>query len=383
MPDVRTHSDRVLRSLRQSGPLTRGELGELCGLSRTTLYEVVSRLVDQGLVVATVPDAGPRGRGRPAELLALNPDAGRVLGVDFGRRAVRVAAMAVLHDDVGTAVERCPADAPWPERVALARRLADTLTGGRPRLDGFDGVGVSVTDPGAGSSAPVDRRALATLVGRSFGTRVRLDAAPRLAALAETVRGAAAGQRDVLYLELSDRVGGGLVSAGALHHGAHGRSGEFGHITVEPAGPSCACGGRGCLQTVASTGAVLRAYRAAADVPDLTAALCAGEPAAHAAVRRAGTYAGRVLAGLANALGPAAVVVGGELVTAAPALMEAVRRELGASVVGCGSRPPLLVRRAELGEFAAALGAVFLLRRPTEASRSKSGRRAFNPDPEY
>ncbi|WP_308401293.1 ROK family transcriptional regulator [Streptomyces sp. AC512_CC834] len=383
MPDVRTHSDRVLRSLRQSGPLTRGELGELCGLSRTTLYEVVSRLVDHGLVIATVPDAGPRGRGRPAERLALNPDAGRSLGIDFGRRIVRVAATAVPHDDIGTASEPCRPDAPWPERVALARRLADTLTGGRLRLDVFNGVGVSVTDPAAGSSAPVDRRALAALIGRSFGTRVRLDGAPRSAALAETVWGAAKGRRDVLYLELSDRVGGALVSAGALHHGAHGRSGEFGHITVEPAGAPCPCGGRGCLQTVASTTAVLNAYRATADLPDLAAALCAGEPAAHAAVRRAGTYAGRVLAGLANALGPGAVVVGGELVTAAPALMESVRRELRANVVRWGSQPPLLVRRAELGDFAAALGAVFLLRRPTDTSSSKSARSAFNPAPEY
>lgn len=383
MPDVHTYSDQVLRSLRQSGPLTRGELGELCGLSRTTLYEVVSRLVDRGLVVATVPDTGPRGRGRPAERLALNPDAGRVLGIDFGPRTVRVAAMAVPHDDIGTAGEQCPPDTPWPERVALARRLAGTLTAGRLRPGVLDGVGVSVTDPAAASSAPVDRRTLTALVGRGFGTRVRLDGAARLAALAETVWGAAKGHRDVLYLELSDRVGGGLVGAGALHHGAHGRSGEFGHITVEPGGTPCPCGGRGCLQTVASTTAVLNAYRATADVPDLVAALRAGEPAAHAAVRRAGTYAGRVLAGLANALGPGAVVVGGELATAAPALMEPVRRELWANVVRYGAQPPLLVRRAELGEFAAALGAVFLLRRPTDATSSKSGRTAFNPAPEF
>lgn len=376
-------ADQVLRSLRQSGPLTRGELGELCGLSRTTLYEVVSRLVDSGLVIATVPDDGPRGRGRPAEKLALNPEVGRVLGIDFGRRVVRVAAMTVVHDDISTASEALSPAAPWPERVAVARRLADTVTGGRLRLDALNGVGVSVTDPAAHSSAVIDQRALAVLIGRAFGTRVRFDDAARLAALGETVWGAAKGQQDVLYLELSDRVAGGLVSAGALHHGAHGRSGRFGHITVEPGGAPCPCGGRGCLQTVASTAAVLNAYRASADVPELVAALRSGEPAAHAVLRRAGTQVGRVLAGLANALGPGTVVVGGELVTVAPVLMESVRRELPADTGRCGSRPPLLVRRAELGDFAAALGALALLRRPTDSPSKEPIYAAFNPAVEY
>ena len=136
---------------------------------------------------------------------------------------------------------------------------------------------------------------------------------------------------------------------------------------MEPGGAPCACGGLGCLQTVASTTAVLNAYRAAADVPELVAALRSGEPAAHAAVARAGLHAGRVLAGLVNALEPRVVVVGGELATLAPTLMESVRRELRANIVPCGSRPPL-VRPAELGGFAAALGALSLLRKPTDAS---------------
>ncbi|WP_328869806.1 ROK family protein [Streptomyces sp. NBC_00287] len=408
------YGDQMLRLLRQFGPLTRSELGELSGLSRTTLYEVVSRLVDSGQVIAAVPDSTPRRRGRPAEKLAVNPDAGRVLGIDFGRRAVRVVAVAgdhadsrrdhlghhhlerhdldhhglerhgLGHDAISTATEAHSPTAPWPDRIALARRLADTLTGGRLRLDALNGVGVAVTGPAADSPAALDQRTLAVMMGRSFGTRVRLDNAVRLAALAETVWGAAQGQRDVLYLELSNPVGGALVSGGALHRGAHGRSGEFGHITAEPGGAPCPCGGQGCLQTVASTSAMLNAYRPGADLPDLMAALGSGDPAAHAVLRRAGTHVGRVLAGLVNALEPGIVVVGGELVTAGPTLMESVRRELLANVVRCGSRPSLLVRPAELGDHAAALGAASLLRQPGRApshsvgSELKAGRTGLN-----
>ncbi|WP_327593163.1 ROK family transcriptional regulator [Streptomyces chartreusis] len=374
------YGDRMLRLLREFGPLTRSELGELSGLSRTTLYEVVSRLVDSGQVIAAVPDSTRRGRGRPAEKLIPNPEAGRVLGIDFGRRAVRVVAVAGDRDDlerqdaISTASEAHSPTAQWPDRLVIARRLVGTLTGGRLRLDALNAVGVAVTGPATDARAPLDRRAMAVMMGRSLGTRVRIDNAARLAALAETVWGAAHGQRDVLYLELSDPVGGALVSGGVLHRGAHGRSGEFGHITAEPGGAKCPCGGRGCLQTVASTTAVLDAYRPGADLPDLLAALGSGDPAAHAVLRRAGTYVGRVLAGLVNALEPGIVVVGGELVTAGPTLLESVRRELLANVVRCGSRPSPLVRPAELGDHAAALGAASLLRQPGRDPSHSAGK---------
>ncbi|MFF8175221.1 ROK family transcriptional regulator [Streptomyces chartreusis] len=370
----------MLRLLREFGPLTRSELGELSGLSRTTLYEVVSRLVDSGQVIAAVPDSTRRGRGRPAEKLIPNPEAGRVLGIDFGRRAVRVVAVAGDRDDlehqdaISTASEAHSPTAQWPDRIVIARRLVGTLTGGRLRLDALNAVGVAVTGPATDARAPLDRRAMAVMMGRSLGTRVRIDNAARLAALAETVWGAAHGQRDVLYLELSDPVGGALVSGGVLHRGAHGRSGEFGHITAEPGGAKCPCGGRGCLQTVASTTAMLDAYRPGADLPDLLAALGSGDPAAHAVLRRAGTYVGRVLAGLVNALEPGIVVVGGELVTAGPTLLESVRRELLANVVRCGSRPSPLVRPAELGDHAAALGAASLLRQPGRDPSHSAGK---------
>ncbi|WP_260609097.1 ROK family transcriptional regulator [Streptomyces sp. WAC 01325] len=397
------YGDRMLRLLREFGPLTRSELGELSGLSRTTLYEVVGRLVDSGQVIAAVPDSTRRRRGRPAEKLIPNPEAGRVLGIEFGRRAVRVVSVAgdrddlrhgdldrdvsgrdhlERHDAISTASETHSPTAQWPDRIVIARRLVGTLTGGRLRLDALSGVGVAVTDTATDARAPLDRRAMAVMMGRSLGTRVRIDNAARLAALAETVWGAARGQRDVLYLELSDPVGGALVSGGVLHRGAHGRSGEFGHITAEPGGAKCPCGGRGCLQTVASTTAVLEAYRPGADLPDLLAAVGSGDPAAHAVLRRAGTHVGRVLAGLVNALEPGIVVVGGELVTAGPPLMESVRRELLANVVRCGSRPSPLVRPAELGDRAAALGAASLLRRPGNVGRIarelKAGRTGLN-----
>ncbi|MFB6638881.1 ROK family protein [Streptomyces chartreusis] len=375
MPTETTrHGPLVLHLLRKHGPLTRGRLGALSGLSRTTLYDVVATLLDDGTVVASVPQATRRKRGRPAEVLALNPEAGRVLGIEFARDAVRVAAMDASHEIVGTAHEPHSADVAWPVRVDLAWRLADALTGGTLRSGGVKGIGVGIAGPPERSSLLTVRHGgVAELVRERFGTRAPVDHAARLAALAETVWGAATDGQDVLYLRLSHDVGGGLVVAGRLHHGAHGIAGQFGHITVDPDGTRCECGRTGCLQTVASVGAVLDACRSpdgpAMDLPELEAVLNSGDRTAHAVVARAGAHVGRVLADMCHAIGPDVLVVGGELVAACPAVMESIAHEVDAHVVrGPGPRPE--VRSSRLGSFAAALGAVALHRQqPTTPLR--------------
>ncbi|MGV9851398.1 ROK family protein [Streptomyces sp. NPDC003442] len=360
-----SHRTLVLRLLREHGPLTRGELGTRCGLSRTVLHDAVGALMDNGTVLASIPEAARRKRGRPAEVLTLNPGTGLLLGIEFARRAVRVATMDASRQIVGAVGEAHGPDTPWQSRVDIAWRLADTLTGGALRSGAPNGIGVGVVGPvGSPDHGPPrasPHHTVSELVRERFGARVLIDNNTRLAALAETIWGAAAGEQDVLYLRLSHGVGGGLVVAGALHRGAHGHSGEFGHITVEPDGAPCECGGTGCLETVASIGAVLDAYRAAggtaADVPELVAALRSGDRRAHAVLERAGAHIGRMLDAVSHAVRPGVIVVGGELVDAGPALLRSIERTLHTRVTrGPYGRPT--VRPAGLGDSAAALGAI-------------------------
>ncbi|WP_413099752.1 ROK family protein [Streptomyces sp. Inha503] len=360
-----SHKTLVLRLLREHGPLTRGQLGTLCGLSRTVLHDAVGALMDDGTVLASVPEAARRKRGRPAEVLTVNPGTGLLLGIEFARRAVRVATMNASHEIVGAVREAHGPDTPWQARVDIAWRLADTLTSGTLRSGAPNGIGVGVFGPvGPPEHDPMRasrHNTVSELVRERFGARVLVDNNTRLAALAETIWGAATGERDVLYLRLSHGVGGGLVVAGALHRGADGRSGEFGHIAVEPDGAPCECGGTGCLETVASIGAVLDAYRAAggtaADMPELVAAVRSGDRKAHAVLERAGAYVGGMLEAVSHAVGPAVIVVGGELVDAGPALLRPIERALNTRVAhGSYGRP--IVRPAGLGDSAAALGAI-------------------------
>ncbi|MEU9187403.1 ROK family protein [Streptomyces sp. NPDC048484] len=365
----RGHEELVLRQLRTHGPLSRGELGRLTGLSRTTLYDIVAALVDGGAVVATVPAAAERRRGRPVEALTLHRDAGQAIGIDFARRAVHVAAVNVAHEVIGSTSAAHGAGLTWEERVDLAARLVGSLAGGTLRLGSLSGIGVGVVGPVRGpaatprtdspSGAPRLHEDLPVLLGKRFGVPVLLDNNTRLAALAEATWGAAAGVQDVLYLRLSHGVGGGLVVGGALHRGAHGLSGEFGHITAEPGGRRCSCGKDGCLETVASIGAVLDAQPTAGDLDAFLATLPT-DPAARRLLDDVGTRVGTVLASVCNALGPAVTVLGGELAEAGPALFDPVERALSAHLMPV-SRPGIDLRRATLGEVGGALGAIALV----------------------
>ncbi|SEN79080.1 ROK family transcriptional regulator [Actinacidiphila rubida] len=359
----RGHEDLVLDLLRRHGPLSRAELGARCGLSRTTLYDIVGTLVATGAVVASAPDAAPRRRGRPVERLALNPAAGQAIGVDLARRAVHVAAVNVAHEVVGTASRAHGPDLDLAGRITLVAEMVEDLSGDSLRLAALSAIGVGAVGP-AVSAPGGDRERIAELLSARFGAPVLVDNNTRLAALAESVWGAAAGARDVLYLRLSHGVGGGLVVDGALHQGAHGLSGEFGHISVEPGGRRCQCGGTGCLETVASVGAVLEAYRAAggtaAGIADVTNAARSGDPRATGVVAEAGRHVGAALATVCNAVGPGTVVIGGELIAAGEALTGPVREALAAGLMPV-ARPLVDLRQAVLGEAGAALGGIALV----------------------
>ncbi|MGY0021537.1 ROK family protein [Streptomyces sp. cg35] len=379
----RSHEQAVLELLRKHGPLSRAELGTRSGLSRTTLYDIVAGLVGSGAVVASTPHVEVRKRGRPVEKLSLNPAAGEAVGIDFARRAVHVAAVNFAHEVIGSASEGHAADLSWPERVDIASRLLATLTSvpsddapddgsrsgpGAVRLDALSAIGVGVvgpiTDPGSEHAHAQAIDGLPDLLRKRFGVPVLLDNNTRLAALAEAVWGAAADSSDVLYLRLSHGVGGGLVVGGALHRGRYGLSGEFGHITVDPAGRACGCGGTGCLETRASLDAVLYRYREAGgragDLPGFLDAAAAGEPSALHVLEHVGNDVGGVLAAVCHAVGPGVIVVGGELAEAGPALLEPVERALRRHLMPL-ARHHVDVRRATLGEAGSALGAIALV----------------------
>jgi glucokinase len=185
-------------------------------------------------------------------------------------------------------------------------------------------------------------------------------------AIAEHWRGAAVGTRDALGMVVSTGVGGGLVLGGRVVDGASGNAGHIGHVVVDPTGPDCACGGRGCLEAVASgprTVAWAQANGWRGVVPDgrlLVADARAGDPVAVAALARSGAALG---VGIASALALCdvqVVVVGGGLAAAGDLLLEPMRATL-ARHARLGFTREVPVVASALGPDAGLIGAAALV----------------------
>jgi len=334
----RSHVDRVLRVLQRDGALSRAEIAARTGISRTTISEITGSLLASRSITVVATDAlGRSGRGRPAELLALDPSAGQFLGIDFGHRRVHVSIADASHDIIASGEARYPDDAQWPERLDALSALIDELQqGSGVHLSALQAVAVGVPGPfvtaqgtpGEGSGRLSASRSLETELAERFGAAVVLDNNTRYAALAEAQRVTDDQPGDVVYLRLGDGIGGGLVVGGRLVSGSVGLAGEFGHVRSVENGRLCRCGKHGCLETIASTPAILAACAARGlpitTVDELRAAVAKAHPVVDEIIRVAGVAVGRVLATASLMLNPAIVVVGGEVPRQAPGILRVI-----------------------------------------------------------
>ena len=212
--------------------------------------------------------------------------------------------------------------------------------------------------------------------------RLLIENDANLAALAEHRLGAALGFDDVLTVTLGTGIGGALIVDGRLHVGGNGYAGEIGHMVVDPAGPPCPCGRRGCWERYASGGGLGLLAREAAMAgrlpavvalaggdpesvrgEDVTAAALAGDADARQVVEQLGWWVGFGLANLTCVLDPACIVLGGGLVAAGELWLDATRAAFGALVEGGSAREPVGIVPAAFGERAGAVGAALAARR--------------------
>lgn len=275
---------------------------------------------------------------------------------------------------------RYETSANWPERVSTAFDLSDGLgeqTGSH--FASIQGVGIGFPGPFSprmpepvfdSHGTPVSP---SEYVRSSFrdrfrpgglGATVLIDNNTRFAGLGEAIWGSGANVANLVYVRLADGVGGGLVVGGRLVTGSAGFAGELGHIAVQPDGMDCRCGKRGCLETIASVPAILTecALRGVpvASLAELGEAAAKSDPVVDRVLRDAGAALGRVLGMLAVALNPSEVVVGGELVHLAPALLSQAESALSWELLPVPDIAPR-IRAAALGDDDGALGAVAAL----------------------
>ena len=286
-----------------------------------------------------------------------------VLAVDVGGTKL-AAALVSASGELTRAARRPTGDDPWASLSALLDELVAGVA--------VDGVGIGCGGPmrwPAGEVSPLNIPAWrgfplrSRLADRFPGVPVRLHNDAVCMAVGEHWRGDW-GTEDLLGMVVSTGVGGGLVLGGRLVHGGTGNAGHIGHLVVDPGGPSCGCGGRGCLEAVARGPAVVAwaAERGCAttDAGQLAALARAGDRVAQQAFSRAGWALGVGIASAAALLDVRVVVVGGGLSQAGEVLWGPLRAAL--AVHGrLGFLDGLRVEPAALGQDAGLIGAAALV----------------------
>ncbi|MEV0247602.1 ROK family protein [Nocardia sp. NPDC050712] len=299
-----------------------------------------------------------------------------VLAIDIG--GTKMAAAMVDAEGTVSSYFREPtprsgnAESLWQRlESVLAKVLADA--GVTP-----DGVGVGCSGPMTwpeGVVAPLN-----IVAWRDFPLRQRLremfpNVPVRLhndavcVAIGEHWTGAGRGAHNVLGMVVSTGVGGGLLLGGRLIDGASGNAGHIGHVVVDPAGPDCACGGRGCIEAIASGPALVawaqrQGWRADAEATgvELAADARGGEAIALAAMHRAGTALGIAIASAAHLCDLDTVVVGGGLSQTGALLFDPLERALRRHARMTFTRNVRVVP-AQLGQRAGLVGAAALILR--------------------
>ncbi|WP_344779873.1 ROK family transcriptional regulator [Microbacterium kribbense] len=358
---------RIVAAIKKHGGLTQVELAGVTGLSPASVSNIVRELVAAG-VLRTTPSTRS---GRRATLVSFARTVGLVAGIHVSTRHLRV----IVADVNGTVVT----DRHMPlardhradnelDRASLL--LADMLGGLESGIDELLGVGLAI-------QAPLDRRTgrvaargilrgwtgvdIAGVMARRLRRPVFVDNGSNLGALAESRLGAARGKQNVIYIDLGDGIGSGLLLGGEVLRGHNGTAGELGHTIIMEGGPLCRCGNRGCLEAIAGGPAILERLEPGGTMKlsDIVVRAMANDSASMRALSEAGTHIGLAAGNLCNLLDPERIVVGGELARAGELLLGPIRMAMENTILVDRADAPDLVQ-GQLGLTAAAMGAVVL-----------------------
>ncbi len=374
---------RLLALLRDEGPLSKPQIADALGVSRTTVAAEASRLAELGLAQEAGP-AKSRG-GRRSTLLDL-ADGIRFVGIDLGatRLAVgitdgrlNVLAIRQIDCDVRMGPEPVLATA-----LGLVRDLLAELGVDRPTGVGMGVPGPVDFDRGTPVAPPLmpgwDGYPVRDAVARDLGCPVVLDNDVNVMAIGEMHAGVARRAPHFLFVKIGTGIGSGLVIGGEIYRGVDGCAGDIGHIRIDDDGPVCVCGNTGCLEAFAGGSALARSARELArsgrspalaamlaDTGELRAedvglAATRGDAEAVELLRASGRRVGQVLASLISFFNPGLVVIGGRVAGLGHTLLaeirgEAYRRSLP---LATGKLP---IVHSEMGDDGGLIGAARLI----------------------
>ena len=363
------NQQRIIETLR-GGPSTQAELARHTGLSTATVSNIVKIMLDAGLA-STEPITSS---GRRALNVRLNSNGAVAVGIDFGRRHLRVVLASLSYHVVAEESVMLPLGHQAEEGIQAAVVLLEKLLA-------ESGVQrTALVGAGVGIPGPIDRRTgtvaqgaiLPEWVGinilQHLEERLKIpvfvDNDANLGAWSEVTWGPHTGVSNLMFLKIGSGIGAGLILNGAPYYGNVGITGEIGHATIHEQGLVCRCGNRGCLETIASTTTMIELLSRGEDRPltpaDIVRKALNRDSATLRVVDDAGLSVGRALGNVANLINPEVIVVGGPLAGLGNLLLDPIKRGLVRHAVPVIGESTTLTM-SSLGDRAEALGATALV----------------------
>lgn len=342
----------LLRLLRRQPGLSRAQLAQASGLTKSTVSLLVRELIDEAWLTETDVTAAAPGLGRPSTPLQLNGSSRGMVGVEVAVEALRVVGVSVTGQVLCALEEALIGTQPEDVCRQAARLVARTQAQLAQRGVQLCGVGVGL--PGAFDDANGMLRFAPNLGWRNVDfvplitqalllaglppVAVHVQNEADTAALSEYEFSDMGAQDSLIFVTCGAGVGAGIVLNDRLFTGMQGMAGEIGHSILQIDGPLCSCGRKGCAEAFFGARAL----------------------AARADPSTGGNYLGVVLQNLWTTFNPSVMVVGGPSCDRYPAIVQAAQDTLVRYAEAADMAPPVL-RPARYGLLASAVGAAALV----------------------
>lgn len=362
----------IINTIRISGQISRADIARGTGLTPATVSNITAEIMELGLIKEM--ERGESNGGRKPVLLSINKTACYFGAIHIGSTMVETAVADVSANliartsaPIGLGVSPEETVTMGLQLLKAARREAGVKT--------FAGIGICThglvrSSEGMMVFAPNlgwSNVRIGGMVATATGLPVFVENDVRAMALAESWCGFARGVKDYVYLYVGSGIGGSIIYGNELYKGPCGFAGEFGHVTIDPEGPLCSCGNRGCLQALASETAVLNQYIERKKlhgeiVPenfDFAAVLRAarfGNDVACEEILKSVRYIGIEVGNIINTLSPSLIVINGRLTEFSEVVMPTLCKEIGRHCMR-DSQDSAKIAFSTLGEEAPILGA--------------------------
>src|SRR5262245_52964046 len=352
-----TNEILVLNVVRERQPVSRVDVAGFTSLEGSTVSKIVARLIENEFIYEEgLGVASPNG-GRKKRFLHLNPDKAYAVGVDLGIHQSTVA-LSNFSGRILSSVSVAHNRDPKAVTTALAAGIKKMVQA-CPSQDRIKGVGVSLiglVDANEGRVLAAeelnwDDVPIGAMLRQALNSDLPMyfENGARLAALAEIWFGKHLSKQlqNLVFLDVGEGVGAGIVIRGQLYHGILNGAGEFGHISLDPNGPPCSCSGRGCLEVFTRDQATIQRYldlrnnRSGAEsepsssgitIEEIVSRCLKGEPEAMESLRQTAGYLGRGLIPVIYSINPEVIVLGGTITKAWEIIYPEIRRVLATQV---------------------------------------------------